>query len=129
MRHYEVIFMVHPDQNDNISNIINHYENIISVSKGKIHRLENWGRRQLAYPIKKLRKAYYVLMNIEVLPEFIDILEADFRFNEAVIRNMIIRVRCAVSEPSPIMRIQEQEESNDILNNMKYVARSHVKLQ
>ena len=91
MRHYEIVFMVHPDQSEQVAGMIERYSAVITEANGTIHRLEDWGRRQLAYPINKLHKAHYVLMNIEAGQEVIDELENNFRFNDAVIRNMIMR--------------------------------------
>lgn len=113
MRHYEIVFMIHPDCSEQISNIIGHYTEIIVNNTGRIHRTENWGRRQLAYPIKKLHKAYYVLLNIEVSKDTINTLSSDFRFNDVIIRSMIIRMKRAISDPSPMMK--KKEENQDIV--------------
>jgi len=91
MRHYEIVFMVHPDQSEQVPGMIERYTAAITGAEGKIHRLEDWGRRQLAYPINKLHKAHYVLMNVEAPQEVIDELETTFRFNDAVIRSMVKR--------------------------------------
>ncbi|MCG7907463.1 MAG: 30S ribosomal protein S6, partial [Candidatus Thiodiazotropha taylori] len=90
MRHYEVVFLVHPDQSEQVPAMIERYRSGIETKGGSIHRLEDWGRRQLAYPINKIHKAHYVLMNIECDQEALDELESAFRFNDAVIRNMVI---------------------------------------
>ncbi|RLR17586.1 30S ribosomal protein S6, partial [Sodalis-like symbiont of Bactericera trigonica] len=90
MRHYEIVFMVHPDQSEQVAGMIERYSALIAGAEGQIHRLEDWGRRQLAYPIKKLHKAHYVLLNVEAPQEVIDELETAFRFNDAVIRSMKI---------------------------------------
>ncbi|WMY95703.1 MAG: 30S ribosomal protein S6 [Arsenophonus sp.] len=103
MRHYEIIFMVHPDQSETVSNMIERYTKLIIDAKGKVHRLEDWGRRQLAYMIKKLHKAHYVLMNVEAPQVVIDELETIFRFNDAIIRSMIIKIKHAITESSPMM--------------------------
>lgn len=108
MRHYEIVFMVHPDQSEQVPGMIDRYKGIIEGQNGTIHRLEDWGRRQLAYPIEKLHKAHYVLMNIEATAEVIDELENAFRFNDAVIRNMIMRKKHAESEVSPIAKAKEE---------------------
>ena len=100
MRHYEIVFMVHPDQSEQVSGMIQRYTDLINAAEGKIHRLEDWGRRQLAYPINKLHKAHYVLMNIEAPQSVIDELETSFRYNDVVIRNMIMRTKDAVTEAS-----------------------------
>lgn len=100
MRHYEIVFMVHPDQSEQVPGMIERYTAAITGAEGKIHRLEDWGRRQLAYPINKLHKAHYVLMNVEAPQEVIDELETTFRFNDAVIRSMVMRTKHAVTEAS-----------------------------
>ena len=100
MRHYEVVFLVHPDQSEQVPAMIERYRATIESKDGKIHRLEDWGRRQLAYPIQKLAKAHYVLMNIECGTEELEELESAFRFNDAVLRNLIISRKEAVTEPS-----------------------------
>ena len=100
MRHYEIVFLVHPDQSEQVPAMIEHYRATIEGTGGAIHRLEDWGRRQLAYPINKVHKAHYVLMNIETDQKTLDELESAFRFNDAVIRNLIIRRDEAVTEPS-----------------------------
>ena len=111
MRHYEVIFMVHPDQSDQVPAMIERYRAIVEGDSGKIHRLEDWGRRQLAYPIRKLIKAHYVLMNIECSKEALDELTSAFHFNDAVIRNFVLAREEAVTEQSPMLK--EKEESKD----------------
>jgi small subunit ribosomal protein S6 len=100
MRHYEIVFLVHPDQSAQVPAMVDRYRSIIEAASGRIHRLEDWGRRQLAYPINKVHKAHYVLMNIEVDQPTLDELESSFRFNDAVIRSLTIRRDEAVSEPS-----------------------------
>lgn len=109
MRHYEVVFLVHPDQSEQVPAMIERYRAIIQ-NGGKIHRLEDWGRRQLAYPINKVHKAHYVLMNIECNAEALTELKNAFRFNDAVLRNMVIGRSKAVTEPSPMMMQKAQEE-------------------
>ena len=108
MRHYEIVFMVHPDQSEQVSGMIQRYTDLINAAEGKIHRLEDWGRRQLAYPINKLHKAHYVLMNIEAPQSVIDELETAFRYNDVVIRNMIMRTKDAVTEASPMAAAKEE---------------------
>ena len=110
MRHYEVIFLVHPDQSEQVPAMIERYRTIIEADGGQIHRLEDWGRRQLAYPIAKAHKAHYVLMNIECGQSNIDELTSAFRFNDAVIRNMVIRRDEAVTETSVLAKSEEREE-------------------
>lgn len=104
LRHYEVVFLVHPDQSEQVPAMIERYNSIISDSKGTVHRLEDWGRRPLAYPINKVMKAHYVLMNIECNQEALDQLSENFRYNDAVIRNMVLRVNGPVSDASPISK-------------------------
>ena len=104
MRHYEVVFLVHPDQSEQVPAMLERYRSTIESSGGAIHRLEDWGRRQLAYPIQKLAKAHYVLMNIECGTEALNELESAFRFNDAVRRNLIISRNEAVTEPSPLVK-------------------------
>lgn len=104
LRHYEVVFLVHPDQSEQVPAMIERYSSLITGHKGKIHRLEDWGRRPLAYPINKIMKAHYVLMNIECDQTTVDELSDNFRYNDAVIRNMVLRVDRAITEPSPIFK-------------------------
>ena len=111
MRHYEVVFLVHPDQSEQVPAMIERYTALISEGKGTIHRLEDWGRRQLAYPINKIHKAHYVLMNIECDGDTLAELENTFRFNDAVIRNLIMRQDEALTEPSPLAKSNEKEEA------------------
>ncbi len=110
MRHYEVVFMVHPDQSDQVPAMIERYRNIVESNGGQVHRLEDWGRRQLAYPINKLIKAHYVLMNIECGQEELDELTSSFRFNDAVIRNLVLRRNEPVTEPSPMAKGDKREK-------------------
>ena len=107
MRHYEVVFLVHPDQSEQVPAMVERYRSMVQESGGAIHRLEDWGRRQLAYPINKLHKAHYVLMNIECGAETLAELESIFRFNDAVIRNVTMRCDMAVTEPSPLRKVAE----------------------
>ena len=112
MRHYEIVFLVHPDQSDQVPAMIKKYSGIISSKGGKIHREEDWGRRQLAYPINKIHKAHYILMNIECGKDVIDELSSNFKFNDAVIRNMIIKRKSAISEKSSILLDDEDSDKN-----------------
>lgn len=107
MRHYEIVFMVHPDQSEQVPSMIERYTTLIEKNSGKIHRLEDWGRRHLAYPINKAHKAHYVLMNIECNAETLSELEGSFRFNDAVIRNLVLSQDQAITEPSPMMSAKE----------------------
>ncbi len=104
MRHYEIVFLVHPDQSSQVPAMIERYQTLIKEGGGSIHRLEDWGRRQLAYPINKAHKAHYVLMNIECKQPVIDELENAFRYNDAVIRNLLLRRQQAITAPSPMMK-------------------------
>ncbi len=110
MRHYEIIFLVHPDQSEQVPSMIDRYRSIIESKEGRIHRLEDWGRRQLAYPIQKLPKAHYVLMNIECNGEALTELENAFRFNDAVLRNMTVKRKNAITEASPLAKPQDERE-------------------
>ena len=114
MRHYEIVFLVHPDQSEQVPAMIERYKTLIEGNeKGKIHRLEDWGRRQLAYPIQHLAKAHYVLMNIECGAEVLNELESGFRFNDAVLRHLIINTSGLVTEPSPMMRAERPRPAGD----------------
>jgi len=108
MRHYEVVFMVHPDQSEQVPGMIERYSQLITKEGGSIHRLEDWGRRQLAYPINKIHKAHYVLMNIEANDTVMAELDSSFRYNDAVLRNLVIRMDEAVSEESLIMKGEKE---------------------
>ena len=118
MRHYEIVFIVHPDQSEQVPAMIERYKNNVTSRGGKIHRVEDWGRRQLAYPINKLHKAHYVLMNVEAPQEAIDELETNFRFNDAVIRSMVMRTKHAVTEASPMVKAKDErrERREDFAN-------------
>ena len=109
MRHYEVVFLVHPDQSEQVAGMIDRYRNMIESNGGKIHRQEDWGRRQLAYPINKIYKAHYVLMNIECDQNVRDELESAFRFNDAVIRNLIMKRDEAITEMSVLAKEKAEE--------------------
>ena len=110
MRHYEIVFLVHPDQSAQVPGMIQRYQTTIKNGGGKVHRLEDWGRRQLAYPINKVHKAHYVLMNIECSEPVLKEIETAFRYNDIVIRNLVLRCNDAVTEPSAIAK-QEQENN------------------
>ena len=111
MRHYEVVFMVHPDQSEQVPAMIERYKALIEGQNGTIHRLEDWGRRQLAYPINKVHKAHYVLMNIECGSDTREELENAFRFNDAVMRNLIVTQKRAITEASPLAKSDERDEA------------------
>ena len=113
MRHYEIVIMVHPDQSEQVPAMLERYRSMIDTSKGIIHRLEDWGRRQLAYSINKIHKAHYVLMNIECDAETLEQLSNAFRFNDAVIRNLVIRREEAITEPSPLIKGKDQDEDSE----------------
>lgn len=104
MRHYEIVFLVHPDQSEQVPAMLERYKGMITAGGGTIHRQEDWGRRQLAYPIAKVHKAHYVLMNIECDGETLDELDHAFKFNDAVLRHLIVRMKQAVTAPSPMMK-------------------------
>jgi small subunit ribosomal protein S6 len=112
MRHFEMVFIVHPDQSEQVSAMIERYRNLVSGGNGTVHRVEDWGRRQLVYPIQKVHKAHYVLMNVECDQVVLDELEHAFKFNDAVLRHLTVRMTRAVSEPSPMMK---EEKSRQIV--------------
>ncbi len=113
MRHYEIVFIVHPDQSEQVSAMIERYRTQITGNGGAIHRLEDWGRRQLAYPIQKVHKAHYVCMNIECNQETLDELEHGFKFNDAVLRHLTMATKTAVTAPSPMMK---EEKSKSMMS-------------
>jgi small subunit ribosomal protein S6 len=113
VKHYEIVFLVHPDQSEQVSAMVERYRAMIEGHGGTIHRFEDWGRRQLAYPIDKIHKAHYVLLNIECPTEALEELQSAFRFNDAVLRNLVITRSEAVTEPSPMMSSKEREESRE----------------
>ena len=112
MRHYEIVFLVHPDQSEQVPAMVERYRATIEAAGGKIHRLEDWGRRQLAYPIQKVLKAHYVLMNIECGQDVLNELTSAFRFNDAVLRNMVIARDEAVTEPSFLIKRDDRERDD-----------------
>ena len=111
MRHYEVVFMVHPDQSEQVPGTMGRYKSLIEAADGKVHRLEDWGRRQLAYPIQKLHKAHYVLMNVECGQDTLTELLDAFKFNDAVLRHMVIKRDKAYTEDSPLVKEREREDA------------------
>ncbi len=120
MRHYEIVILVHPDQSEQVPAMIERYQGIITSNKGKVHRLEDWGRRLLAYPINKVHKAHYVLMNIECGGESLNQLTDAFQCNDAVLRNLVIKKNKVVTQPSPLFksdnenkRVAEKSDSSD----------------
>jgi len=110
MRHYEIVFLVHPDQSEQVPGMIERYTSVINEGGGQIHRLEDWGRRHLAYPINKIHKAHYILMNIECGGEVLEELSHNFRFNDAIIRDLVIRQKEAITEESPIKAAQAKDD-------------------
>ena len=119
MRHYELVFVVHPDQSEHVPAMIDKYKALISAGNGKIHRLEDWGRRQLAYSIQKIHKAHYVLMNIECSIETLAELEHGFKFNDAVIRHLVFGTKTAITTQSPMMK---EEKSRSLVGDAKVQA-------
>ena len=110
MRHYEIVFLVHPDQSEQVPAMVERYRSMIETDKGQIHRLEDWGRRQLAYPINKIHKAHYVLMNVECERNTLDEIIGAFKFNDAVLRHLVIRCDEAVVEPSPLVKSKDERD-------------------
>ncbi len=113
MRHYEIVFIVHPDQSEQVPAMVERYKALVATHGGQVHRLEDWGRRQLAYPIQKLHKAHYVLMNIECSGEVLNELEHGFKFNDAVLRHLTIKMKKAVTTPSPMMKEEKSKSMMD----------------
>ena len=113
MRHYEIIFIVHPDQSEQVPAMIDRYKGMVTGRNGHIHRLEDWGRRQLAFPIQKVHKAHYVLMNVECDNEALGEMEHAFRFNDAVLRHLVVQRDDAVTEPSPMMRQEKARPAGE----------------
>ncbi|WP_090657449.1 30S ribosomal protein S6 [Nitrosomonas marina] len=111
MRHYEIVFIVHPDQSEQVPAMIERYRGIVAAKNGKVHRLEDWGRRQLAYLIQKVHKAHYVLMNIECDQETLNELDYAFKFSDAILRHLTIRMDGPVTEPSPMMQQKEKDDA------------------
>jgi small subunit ribosomal protein S6 len=113
MRHYEICFIVHPDQSEQVPAMIERYKGVIAQRSGIVHRLEDWGRRQLTYPIAKVHKAHYVLMNIECDQETVNELEHSFKFSDAVLRHLILKMTKAVTAPSPMMKEEKSKSMMD----------------
>jgi len=129
MRHYEVVFLVHPDQSAQVPAMIERYGAMIEEGKGKIHRLEDWGRRQLAYPINKIHKAHYTLMNIECSQSVLDELEAAFRFNDAVIRNMIMRRDAEDTGVTPLVKSNDKDAAKPYVKPVEKTAAAAEKTE
>ena len=123
MRHYEIVFIVHPDQSEQVPAMIDRYKATIAQGGGKVHRIEDWGRRQMTYPIQKLFKAHYVLMNIEISQVTLDELEHAFKFNDAVLRHLTVQKRAAETAPSPMMK-EEKSRSVDVRDGVKEAPRA-----
>lgn len=123
MRHYEVVFVVHPDQSEQVPAMVDRYKTLVTGQGGVIHRLEDWGRRQLAYPIQKLVKAHYVCLNIECGQPVLDELEHAFRYNDAVLRHLVVRTKKAETEPSPMMKAVEREEARKVASESENTPR------
>ncbi len=113
MRHYEIVYLVHPDQSEQVTAMADRYKGVIEQGGGTVHRYEDWGRRQLAYPINKIHKAHYIMMNVEVSQETLDEIENLFRFNDAIIRNLVLKTKGAETEPSIMMKEVEAERQRD----------------
>ena len=113
MRHYEIVYLVHPDQSEQVDAMAERYKSVIEAGGGTVHRYEDWGRRQLAYPINKIHKAHYIMMNVEVKQETLDEIENLFRFNDAIIRNLVLKTKTAETEPSIMMKEVEAERVRD----------------
>src|SRR6202050_2777669 len=109
MRHYEIVFLVHPDQSEQVPAMIERYKGMIAAGGGHLHRLEDWGRRQLAYPLAKVHKAHYVLMNVETDQKTLDELTGAFRFSDAVLRHLVVNMDSAVTDPSPMAKAADEE--------------------
>ena len=113
MRHYEIVFLVHPDQSEQVPAMVERYKGMIAAGSGSVHRFEDWGRRQLAFPIAKVHKAHYVLMNIECHNETIAEFEHSFRFNDAILRHLTVKMTKAVVDPSPMMKEEKSRNVTD----------------
>ncbi|MFT6100849.1 MAG: small subunit ribosomal protein S6 [Arenicella sp.] len=113
MRHYEITYLVHPDQSEQVTAMADRYKGVIEQGGGTVHRYEDWGRRQLAYPINKIHKAHYIMMNVEVSQEVLDEIENLFRFNDAIIRSLVLKMKKAETEPSIMMKEVEAERVRD----------------
>jgi len=124
MRHYEIVFIVHPDQSEQVPAMIERYRSIVTAKNGKVHRLEDWGRRQMAFLIQKMHKAHYVMMNIECDQETLAELEHSFKFNDAVIRHLIVKMDRAWTTPSPMMK---EEKSKSVLDRGERTERATEK--
>ncbi len=129
MRHYEIVFLVHPDQSEQVPAMVERYRGIIEGGNGTIHRLEDWGRRQLAYPIQKLAKAHYVMLNVECTAEILAEIESAFRFNDAVLRNMVIRRNEPVTESSLMLKAKEEKDQREKVEAERQAASAAARAQ
>lgn len=129
MRHYEIVFLVHPDQSEQVPGMVERYAASVTASNGKVHRSEDWGRRQLAYPINKIHKAHYILMNVECGQEVLDELNSTFRYNDAIIRSMVIRRNEAVTAESPIMKQENAEKADKEARERRNAARAKAEAE
>ncbi|MCL5260560.1 MAG: 30S ribosomal protein S6 [Gammaproteobacteria bacterium] len=121
MRHYEIVFLVHPDQSEQVPSMIQRYEALVKSGGGQIHRLEDWGRRQLAYPINKVHKAHYVLMNVECDNNTLKEINNNFRFNDAIIRSLVLACKEAITTPSPMMRSTKDKKTKEASSGDDFV--------
>ncbi len=126
MRHYEIVFLVHPDQSAQVPAMVERYKATIQQDGGLIHRYEDWGRRQLAYPINKVHKAHYILMNVECAQKALDELEDAFRYNDAILRNLVLRRKEAITQPSTILKAGQQQERYEAQRRAEAKAREEV---
>jgi small subunit ribosomal protein S6 len=117
MRHYEIVFLVHPDQSEQVPAMLERYKSMIATGEGAVHRLEDWGRRQLAYPITKVHKAHYILMNVECDSKTLNELTGAFRFSDAVLRHLVIKMDAAVTEPSPMAKGDEDARDERFIDD------------
>ena len=124
MRHYEIVFLVHPDQSEQVPSMVERYTASVKAGNGAVHRSEDWGRRQLAYPINKIHKAHYILMNIECGQDVLDELNDTFRYNDAVLRSMVIRRDTAVTVESPIMKLENADKADKEARERRNVAKA-----
>ena len=124
MRHYEIIFLVHPDQSEQVPGMVDRYTATVSSGGGSIHRLEDWGRRQLAYPINKIHKAHYILMNIECNQSVLDELDSTFRYNDAILRSMVLKRSEAITSESPIMSQENVEKAEREMRESRALAKA-----
>jgi small subunit ribosomal protein S6 len=127
MRHYEIVFMVHPDQSEQVPGMVERYQSTIESGGGKVHRLEDWGRRQLAYPVQKVHKAHYILMNIECTAEVLEELTTSFRYNDAVLRNLVVRREGPITEETLIMKEEREEQQREAARDAQLSKREEEK--